>query len=523
MDDTCNNDNMNMNEIINDDNCVVMINDKNYEENQYLKSDSCNVSSSFYIEFENLCYEVPIAKDKRKQILHNVTGYFEPGKLTALVGPSGAGKSTLFNIISGIKSSNVKGSIKINGHEEINANTFRKQICYIPQEFTLHPLLTAKETFYFACRLKLGQGYSKLKSRFIVNKIAENLGLTKCLETPVGKLSGGEKKRLSIGIEIVTKPAILILDEPTSGLDSSSSNQIINVLHSMSRSGCTIACSVHQPSSQMISKFDNMIIINHGTTLYCGSRENILDTFKNVGFVCPTFYNIAEFVLEVVTDQCDENLNNLKKIHTDEYNERKSKKILYNTIDAELSDTYEKDNLTNDKYKEHSVWQQLQILLLRSFICMTRDNTMTKLRLSAHIIVALLIGSVYYDFGNDDKKVTSNVSCIFFFLLFLFYANSMPVVQIFPTEAEVFYREHLNHWYKFFPYYTSKIISDIPVQLLCPTFFFSIAYYLTGQPMEWNCFMKTWLICILHTILAQSVGIAVGAAFDTNELSSFLH
>ncbi|XP_043485839.1 ATP-binding cassette sub-family G member 1-like isoform X1 [Polistes fuscatus] len=529
MDTRCNNDNFNMDQIINDRDYVVTMIDDNSDENQCLKSNtSNNDSSGLYIEFENLCYDVPVNKDKRKRILQNVTGYFEPGKLTAVVGPSGAGKSTLLNIISGLKSSNVKGSIKINDHGEINANTFRKQICYIPQEFTLHPLLTAKETFYFAARLKLGQGYSKMKSRSIVNKIVENLGLTECLETPVGKLSGGEKKRLSIGIEIVTKPAVLLLDEPTSGLDSSSSNQIINMLHSMSNSECTVACVVHQPSSQIISQFDTMIVMNQGTTMYCGPRENMLDTFKDAGYVCPDFYNIAEFVLEVVTDQRGGDLNNLKKINSDKYNERKSKSLLYNTSDktntivnTELSETYEKNNLNEDSYREQSMCKQLQILLLRSFICIIRDNTMTKLRLAVHVIIALLLGSIFYDFGNDEDKVSSNISCIFFFLLFLFFANSMPVVQIFPTEASVFYREHLNNWYRLMPYYISKIISDLPLQLLCPTFFFAIAYYLTGQPMEWNSCMKTWVICFLHTILAQSVGIAVGAAFNT-DIGTFL-
>ncbi|KAI4475106.1 hypothetical protein M0802_015284, partial [Mischocyttarus mexicanus] len=364
-----------------------------------------------------------------------------------------------------------------------------------------------------------------------VNKIVESLGLTECLETHVGKLSGGEKKRLSIGIEIVTKPAVLLLDEPTSGLDSSSSNQIINMLHSMSNSGCTVACAVHQPSSQMISQFDAMIVINHGTTLYCGPRDNVLDTFKEAGYVCPDFYNIAEFVLEVVTDQRGGDLNNLKKINSDKYAERKLKTVFYKNeiLDTTMNmienperseETSDKNNSAKVKFQGQSIWRQLKILLLRSFICVIRDNTMTKLRLAAHIIVALLLGSVFYDFGNDEGKVTSNISCIFFFLLFLFFANSMPVVQIFPTEASVFYREHLNNWYKLLPYYISKIISDLPIQLLCPTFFFAIAYYLTGQPMEWNSFMKTWLICILHTILAQSVGIAVGAAFNTDSIYS---
>ncbi|XP_047369571.1 ATP-binding cassette sub-family G member 4-like isoform X1 [Vespa velutina] len=475
----------------------------------------------FYIEFENLSYSVPIGKEKQKKILQNATGCFEPGKLTAVVGPSGAGKSTLLSIISGVKSSNVKGSIKINNREKIDRNIYRKQICYIPQEFMLHPLLTTKETLYIAARLKLGRGYSTIKSHFIVNNIAKSLGLMNCLNTTAGKLSGGEKKRLLIGVEIVTKPTVLLLDEPTSGLDSVSSNQVINLLHSMSKSGCTVACAVHQPSSQMISEFDNIIVIDQGRTLYCGPRENVLDSFKEAGYISPHFYNVVEFVLEVVTNQCDDNLKNLAKMNSIKYVQWRSQCEYYKneTVDTngplERLEMDEESDLANEKFRKLSIWEQQKILLLRSFICIKRDNIMTKLRFIAHVIVGILLGSIFYDFGNDANKVTSNISCIFFFLLFLFFANSLPVVQIFPTEASVFYREHLNNWYSLMPYYISKIVSDLPIQLLCPTSFFIIAYYMTGQPMERNSLSQAWIVCILHTIIGQSVGITVGAIFDT--------
>nr|KAF7389745.1 hypothetical protein H0235_018229 [Vespula pensylvanica] len=437
---------------------------QNSDETQcsWLKRDVC-----FYIEFQNLSYSLPIDKEKRKKILQNATGCFEPGKLTAVVGPSGAGKSTLLSIISGVKSSN---------------------------EFTLHPLLTTKETLYIAARLKLGQGYSTVKLHFIVNNIVKSLGLMNCLDTAAGKLSGGEKKRLLIGTEIVTKPAVLLLDEPTSGLDSVSSNQVINLLHSMSKSGCTVACAVHQPSSQMISEFDNIIVIDQGKTLYCGPRKDVLDTFKEAGYISPRFYNIVEFVLEVVTNRCDDNLKNLDKINSVKYVQWKSQYEFYkNERDTNISfkrlEMDEESNLANEKFRELSIWEQQKILLLRSFICIMRDNIMTKLRFAAHVIVALLLGSIFYDFV--------------------------------PTEASVFYREHLNNWYNLLPYYISKVVSDLPIQLLCPSSFFIIAYYMTGQPMERNSLMQAWLVCILHTILGQSVGITVGAAFDT-QIGTFL-
>lgn len=462
-----------------------------------------------------------ISQGKRKEILQNATGYFEPRKLTAVIGPSGAGKSTLLRVISGLGSSNVKGSLRINGCDEFDKNTFRKRICYIPQELALLPLLTTKETLYYAARLKLGQGHLMITPRFIVEEVAESLGLMSCLNTIVKKLSGGEKKRLSIGIEIVTKPSVLLLDEPTSGLDSASSNQVINLLHSISRSGCTVVCAVHQPSSQMISQFDTVIVVNQGSTLYCGPQDEVLNTFQEAGYVCPNFYNIAEFVLEVVTNQRGGDLNNLAKINSVNYIKWKTQNEIYKNSIEDTTSMNLKRLEADDVSHKLSIWQQQKILLFRCLICIMRDNTMTKLRLAAHVVVALLLGTIFYNFGDDASKVTSNISCIFFFLLFLFFANSMPVVQIFPVEASVFFREYQNNWYKLLPYYSSKILSDLPMQLLCPSCFFIIAYYMTGQPMECNRFTQAWLVCVLLTILGQSVGIAVGAAFDT-QLGTFL-
>lgn len=121
------------------------------------------------------------------------------------------------------------------------------------------------------------------------------MGLVNCLETMADALSGGEKKRLSIGVEIVVKPMILILDEPTSGLDSAASNQVITLLKNMSDSGCTIACSIHQPSSHMMTMFDDILLLAEGRSIYCGPADTIVETFGQAGFICPSFYNIGEF------------------------------------------------------------------------------------------------------------------------------------------------------------------------------------------------------------------------------------
>ncbi|XP_011866031.1 PREDICTED: ATP-binding cassette sub-family G member 1-like [Vollenhovia emeryi] len=109
------------------------------------------------------------------------------------------------------------------------------------------------------------------------------------------KLSGGERKRLSIAVETITKPSILLLDEPTSGLDSVSSNQLANLLQDLAKENCTVVCAIHQPSSQMLSLFDNIMVLDRGRCMYCGPKNEILNTYSIAGFTCPSFYNIAEF------------------------------------------------------------------------------------------------------------------------------------------------------------------------------------------------------------------------------------
>ncbi|EFN86036.1 ATP-binding cassette sub-family G member 4 [Harpegnathos saltator] len=343
----------------------------------------------------------------------------------------------------------------------------------------------------------------------------------------VNKLSGGERRRLSIGIEMVSKPPLLLLDEPTSGLDSVASNQLINTLYNMAKENCTVVCAIHQPSSQMISQFDDIIVLSHGRCMYCGPKDKILNTFSKADFVCPNFYNIAEFVLEVITGQRGENLDNLYEISRTEYEKTKLQKN-HSSDDTNISTTskhsFETNTshvLTNNIKQKLSTCQQQKILFLRAFISIKRDNTLTKLRFVAHIIVALLLSMMFYDFGNDADKVNSNVACLFFFLLFLFFSNSMPAVQMFPTEAAVFLQEYLNNWYDLKSYYSVKILTDLPMQVLCASCFTVITYYMTGQPMEYNRILQVWGVCVLITIIGQTVGILTGAAFNT-EIGIFL-
>ncbi|KAJ9599057.1 hypothetical protein L9F63_010449, partial [Diploptera punctata] len=153
-------------------------------------------------------------KSTQHSILKGIDGSFKSGRLTAILGASGAGKSTLLNVLSGFRTHGVTGTILINGHER-NVSEFQKSSCYIAQECAMMSYLTTEETLMTAADLKLGTNISKTVKKSLVREVLQVLGLLKAKDTLVAKLSGGEKKRLSIGVELLTNPPVMFFDEPT--------------------------------------------------------------------------------------------------------------------------------------------------------------------------------------------------------------------------------------------------------------------------------------------------------------------
>lgn len=186
--------------------------------------------------------------------------------------------------------------VQVNGkNRSNNSQSFRKLSCYIQQHDALRPWLTVNEAMSCATHLKLGFSISPEEKKKLIEKILFMLGLEQKGNTPTHGLSGGQKKRLAIALEMISNPPILFLDEPTTGLDSSSCTQCISLLKRLAQDGRTIICTVHTPSALLFEMFDKLYSVTQGHCFYQGPVKELLPFLSNLGYNCPSYHNPADF------------------------------------------------------------------------------------------------------------------------------------------------------------------------------------------------------------------------------------
>lgn len=263
-----------------------------------------------YLVWEDLTVVLPnFGQGPTKKLLHGLTGFAEPGRIMAIMGPSGSGKSTLLDALAGRLSRNIfmTGNILLNGKKQ---RLDYGGVAYVTQEDVLLGTLTVRETIYFSANLRLPNNMSKEKVKQIVEATIMGMGLQDCADRHIGNwqlrgISGGEKKRLSIALEILIRPRLLFLDEPTSGLDSASAFFVIQSIKNLARDGRTVISSVHQPSSEVFALFDDLFLLSGGETVYFGEAKMAVKFFAEAGFQCPSRRNPSDHFLRCINSDFD--------------------------------------------------------------------------------------------------------------------------------------------------------------------------------------------------------------------------
>ena len=254
------------------------------------------------LQFENISYAI-----NGKTILADVSGIAQPGHLTAIMGASGAGKSTFLDILARKNKRGIThGSFYVNG-EKIPDNEYRSVIGFVDQEDTLLPTLTVHETILTSALLRLPRdmGISVKEQR--VHEVMRQLGIHHIKDQMIGSeegngrgISGGEKRRVGIACELVTSPSILFLDEPTSGLDAFNAFNVVECLVTLAKTyNRTILFTIHQPRSNIVALFDQLVLLAKGRVVYSGPFASCQPYFDHIGYPCPPGFNIADYLVDL--------------------------------------------------------------------------------------------------------------------------------------------------------------------------------------------------------------------------------
>ncbi|KAI9919754.1 hypothetical protein PsorP6_017258 [Peronosclerospora sorghi] len=470
-----------------------------------------HISNPCVLSWSNLSYAVACrpsttAPDGKKTILHNVSGRCAPGELMAIMGPSGSGKTTLVDLLADrISSGDVQGEIDVNGEPRVT-KTFRAVTSYVAQEDSLLGSFTVRETMHMAAKLNLPTTVTSNEIASRVDNVVEAMGLATCRETLVGDLfrkglSGGQKRRLSIALELLSNPSLLILDEPTSGLDASATHSVMKFILNLCAAGKTVLCTIHQPSSLVYNMFTHVMLLTAGETVYCGPRRHMLSHFVSLGHDCPHYMNPAEHFVSLVNTDFEGHADVPKLVR------------LYALSDVakELLSTIESDRKTLQQLQDieqpvPSSWRQFRVLMYRNTLNNLRNPGVYWIRLFMYFCLSLMVGTMYLS-TNHELTEEDLVPLLFYVQAFLVFM-SVAVLPFFIEQRAVFARERANNSLSVVSYVCANFLASLPG-------IFVIALVSTALVVllaDLNAFGSFLLNLFLSLVVSESMMHVIGAA-----------
>ncbi|CAL4985542.1 unnamed protein product [Urochloa decumbens] len=478
---------------------------------------------------------------EERTILNNITGEARPGELLAILGPSGSGKSTLLSILGGRLPARHSGTVLATttttggaAHHlsPTTTRSIRRRTGFVAQDDILHPHLTVRETLLYCAMLRLPRAAPLSTKASAADAVIAELGLTACADTIVGNafvrgVSGGERKRVSIGHELLVNPSLLVLDEPTSGLDSTAAARLVATLSGLARKGRTVVVSVHQPSSRVYRMFDSVLLLSEGRCLYFGKGDQAMEYFEGVGFKPGFHVNPADFMLDLANGfaQADYNFTaeggNVKQSLISSYN-----KVLAPKVKASITaaSDHAPHAITEPPQPEScsgcTSWTNQFTILLRRSLKERRHETFTSLRLFQIIAPALIAGAMWW--RSSPAAVQDRLGLLFFVSIFWGVFASFNAVFAFPQERPVLARERASGMYSLSSYFMSRMAGDLPMELALPTAFTVVVYLMAGLNPSPTAFALTLAVILSYVLVAGGLGLAVGAAMMDAKRASTL-
>ncbi|KAL8186748.1 UNVERIFIED_CONTAM: hypothetical protein K2H54_007123 [Gekko kuhli] len=427
--------------------------------------------------------------------------------------------------------------------------------------------MTVRENLLFSAALRLPSSISFQEKEERVTQIISELGLSKVADVKVGTelirgVSGGERKRTNIGMELITEPPVLFLDEPTTGLDASTANAVLLLLKRLSRRGRTIIFSIHQPRYSIFKLFDSLTLLALGKVLYHGPAKSALEYFRSVGYECEPFNNPADFFLDVIngdstavaagkgvqmskgadvkshTETSDENA-------VEEEEEEEQKGVVKTVVDS-LHEKYVASSQYQDLMKELKIWEsaqgmarkkprmgtqvtyansfftQLYWVSQRSLKNLVRNPQASVAQVLVTIILALIVGAIFFGVKLDESGIQNRVGSLFFVTTNQCF-SSVSSIELFIRDKKLFIHQYTSGYYRVSAYFLALMFGDLLPMRTMPAIVFScISYWMIGYRADAGRFFFFMLTLVLVSYTATSMALAISAGMDVVAIANLV-
>lgn len=475
-----------------------------------------------------------VSQTTTKNILTNITGFVKPGEVLAICGPSGSGKTALLDSLADRiemtkTGRTLNGNIRLNGHPR--KSSFHRLASYVYQDPSLSTPFTVKEHMRFAANLLLPHETHPYEERMeIADEIIELMGLKSCANVIVGDifrkgLSNGQVKRLSIAVELLGNPSIILLDEPTSGLDSAAAEAVMRHLVDLAKSGRTVIATVHQPPSGVWSCFDKFCLLSEGKMLYFGKANQAVEFFAKHGHPCPMRVNPADHFLRLVNTDFPghADIDTVQRFFEDSPEGERLRMQVERMHARRQEEEAEAMPRLHTALKYHNGYlTQFLTLSHRCFLNNAKNPGIFIVRLIMYIGLCAMVGFMFLGLGSKygPSDIVSRVSLLFYVAAFLVFM-SVAVLPFFIVERQVFLRERSNGWYAVPPYVLAQFLMSLPGLFIISI----VSTTLCVLPAGLNGFSIFLLDLFLSLMVAEAfmaviaslvphyiIGIAIGAA-----------
>lgn len=449
-------------------------------------------------------------RSKNRVIFESVSGKLGRRQMVALIGTSGAGKTSLLNSIAG----RLPDGLSLNG--EILVNGRRRDIDswpyvsgYVEQEFFAYETQTVTETFLFYIKMRTGSS-----DHDVVNELLDVLNLTMVRDTMLGSLSGGERKRVSIGVELIGNPSLLFLDEPTSGLDSFNALNILETLSRLVSFGKSILITIHQPSAKMLRYFDAMILMAQGSTIFSGRFEDCIAFFEEEGFRCPEFTNPSDFFLDTISlNTTTEQLKNESRRNINKLREAFAARNVEYSVD--VHDELQVRKGTINRYA-------FLPLYYRNTVGYLRNTNYIKIQILQKIAFILIVGLTYLQLGFAQKDIVSRVGVIYFVLINSMFGIAGPIFNVFPMEKRIINRERKSGCYDGFSAFYAKVLSEIPHTIILNIAYIAAIYWMVNLNRNVGRFFIYLLIQMAVLVAAVCIAFMISTISPSQHIAQVL-